>query len=102
MAELRHAITRRAEGTLLTVEGEIDISNARDMRRLLLQTLENSDRLALDIRDVASMDSSGIAALIETLSKAKASGKFFQVTGVSERVRLALKLLCIENMLVGG
>lgn len=101
MAELRHSLTRRTEDTLLTVEGEIDISNARDMRELLFRSLGNSDRLTLDIRKVASMDSSGIAALIETLNRAKTAGKLFEVKGVSDRVRLALKLLCIDHTLLG-
>jgi anti-sigma B factor antagonist len=100
LAELHHAITEQEGRTLLTVGGEIDMSNARDMRKLLLQTLEHAERLALDLRDVASMDSSGIAALIETLTRATAIGKSFRVTGVNERVRLALKLLCIERLLV--
>lgn len=102
MAELRHVITQGEGGTLLAVEGEIDISNARAMRALLLQTLEQGECLLLDLAAVASMDSSGIATLIEARAKAKASGKIFRVAAVSERVRLALKLLCIEQMLMGG
>ena len=91
------------DGTiLLTVEGEIDISNARAMRALLLQTLDRTASLALDLSAVASMDSSGIATLIEARTKAKAGGKSFRVAEVSERVRLALKLLCIDKMLMGG
>ena len=102
MAELRHAASRCENHVMLTVEGEIDISNARAMRALLLQTLEQAEQLTLDLRAVASMDSSGIATLIEARAKARECGKSFQVTGVSERVRMALKLLCIEQTLMGG
>lgn len=102
MSELRHVITEGDGATLLAVEGEIDISNARAMRVLLLQTLERAESLALDLGAVASMDSSGIATLIEARAKAKASGKSFRITAVSDRVRLALKLLCIEQMLMGA
>lgn len=102
MSELLHVITQDEGTTLLAIKGEIDISNARTMRALLLQTLEQADSLSLDLTAVASMDSSGIATLIEARAKAKASGKSFRVTAVSERVHLALKLLCIEQMLMGA
>lgn len=102
MSELRHYITQDEGLTRLTLEGEIDIANARALRVLLLQTLLQSESLSLDLTAVASMDSSGIATLIEARAKAKAIGKTFRVVAVSERVRLALKLLCIEQMLMGA
>lgn len=102
MAELSHVIVHGEGGALLSVEGEIDISNARAMRALLLQTLAETERLALDLRAVTSMDSSGIATLIEARAKAEDSGKMFQVKEVSERVRVALKLLCLDQLLMGG
>lgn len=102
MAELPHTITQRDGTTLLAVEGEIDVSNARAMRTLLLQTLAQVESLAVDLGGVVSMDSSGIATLIEARAEAKASGKSFRVAAASERVRLAFKLLCIEQMLMGN
>lgn len=101
MAELHHAIDRGQEGILLTVTGEIDMSNAREMRALLLQTLDGTERLTVDLQGVASMDSSGIAALMEALRRAEADGKSFRVAELSERVRLALRLLRIERLLTG-
>ncbi len=85
---------------MLTIAGEIDMSNARTVRDLLLSTLAASEHLRVDMAAVGSMDSSGIAALIETFNKARASGKDFGITHVSDRVHLALKLLCIEQMIL--
>lgn len=101
MTELRHVITHDEDGTRLCLEGEIDFANARDLRALLVQTLQQVESLLVDLTAVASMDSSGIGTLIEARAKALAIGKSFRVVAVSERVRLALKLLCIEQMLMG-
>lgn len=100
MAELCHAISTGETGTVLKVTGEIDISNARALRSLLLDTLDRSTALVVDLAAVASMDSSGIATLIDARSRARESGKSFHVAAVSERVGLALRLLCIEQMLM--
>jgi anti-anti-sigma factor len=87
---------------VLAVSGEIDISNARAMRALLLKVLAETHQLKLDLGAVASMDSSGIATIIEARAKALEEGKSLLVTDASDRVRMALRLLCIDKMLMGG
>lgn len=101
MSEFRHVLSETEGTALLAVEGEIDVSNARALRALLLETLGRAQSLGVDLTAVASMDSSGVATLIEARASAKASGKSFKVTAVSERVRVALKLLCLDKMLMG-
>lgn len=100
MSELRHTLAREDGHSRLALEGEIDISNTRALRALLGQALQQSGGLRLDLTAVVSMDSSGIATLIEARGNARRDGKAFQVIAVSERVRLALKLLCLEQMLM--
>ncbi len=102
MAELHHTITHSEECTTLAFQGEIDISNARALRTILLQTLDRASRLELDLQAVTSMDSSGIATLIEAHAKAGDSGKAFRVATAGDRVRMALKLLCLDTLLMGG
>lgn len=101
MAELNHTVVDDAGITTLTFTGEVDISNARALRTVLLQTLDRSSRLELDLQAVNSMDSSGIATLVEIRNKAEDLGKEFRVTATSERVQMALKLLCLDTLLMG-
>lgn len=100
MSELLHTLSRESETSRLILEGEVDISNTRVLRTLLCQALQQSDRLWVDLTDVLSMDSSGIATLIEAHGNARRDGKAFRVIAASERVRLALKLLCLEQLLM--
>ena len=102
MADLRHTVTHGDESTLLSFEGEIDISNSRAMRTILMQAVASTkQRLDLNLQAVSSMDSSAIATLIEAHAKAEDSGKSFRVTATSERVSMALKLLCLDSLLMG-
>ena len=95
-------MTHGEKSTLLSFEGEIDISNSRAMRTVLLQAVANTQqRLELNLQAVSSMDSSAIATLIEAHAKAEDSGKTFRVTAASERVSMALKLLCLDSLLMG-
>jgi anti-anti-sigma factor len=101
LAELKHTAIHDAGATTLAFTGEVDISNARALRTVLLQTLDQSSRLELDLQAVNSMDSSGIATLVEVRNKAEDQGKQFRVTATSDRVRMALKLLCLDTLLMG-
>ena len=102
MADLRHTVTHGDKNTLLAFEGEIDIANSRAMRTILLKAVaDTKQRLELNLQAVSSMDSSAIATLIEAHAKAEDSGKSFRVTAASERVLMALKLLCLDTLLMG-
>lgn len=101
MSELLHTLSRECGNSHLSLGGEIDISNTRMLRTLLCQVLQQSEGLWVDLTEVSSMDSSGIATLIEARGNAKRDGKPFRVIAASERVRLALKLLCLEQLLMG-
>jgi ABC-type transporter Mla MlaB component len=48
------------------------------------------------------MDSSGIATLVEVRNKAEDQGTAFRVTATSDRVRMALQLLCLDTLLMGN
>jgi len=100
LSELRHTLSPEVGHSRLALEGEIDISNTRALRALFSWALQQSEDLRVDLTAVVSMDSSGIATLIEARGNARREGKSFRVIAVSERVRLALKLLCLEQMLM--
>jgi anti-anti-sigma factor len=61
------------------VSGEVDMSNSRKLRETLLDLIQkrNLKKLVIDLSAVPSMDSSGIATLMEGLHEAK------KVDGVS-------------------
>src|SRR5207253_3134823 len=62
------------KGTLLAVEGQVDMHTSPELRTKLRETLERkSSPIVVDLTKVLFIDSSGLATLIEAL---QAVGKF--------------------------
>ncbi len=101
MAELAHQLVKTDGETRLTVEGEIDLSNSRDLRAVILAALADTRALAVDLSAVRYIDSSGVANLIEGFQKAKAQKKSFKVVDPSEPVRMVLRMARLETILLG-
>jgi anti-sigma B factor antagonist len=82
----------RSLTTIADVTGHIDLSNSPALRKTLLATLKDSDRLALNLAQVNYIDSSGIASLLEVLKEARRTGKKFVLFGLTTAVREVLQL----------
>jgi anti-sigma B factor antagonist len=80
------------ETTIADLRGSIDLGNSLVMRTRLFEAMAAASRLALNMSEVAYIDSSGIATLIEILKKARDSKKDFVLFGLSPRVNDVLKL----------
>lgn len=100
MASVAHRIERTEAETVLAFEGEIDLSNSKDVRGVILDALAKADALAVDLSGVQYMDSSGVANLIEGYQKARAGKKAYRVANPSEPVRLVLKMAKLDKILV--
>ena len=81
-------------------DGEIDMSNSKDVRGVILGALEKTSKLSVDLSKVSYMDSSGIANLIEGFQRARSSKKSFKVSDVSDSVRMVLKIARLEAILL--
>jgi anti-sigma B factor antagonist len=73
--------------------GRITIDSSPDLRETLLKQLASPGcrTLTIDFNDVAYVDTSGLAILVEILKAARAQGKEFQLTGLKERPRYLLE-----------
>ena len=100
MASLTHRLEESGNGSTLYFDGEIDLSNSKSVRVVILGALDNTQSLAVDLSKVSYMDSSGIANLIEGLQRARSSSKSFRVCEVSEPVRMVLRMAQLEKILV--
>lgn len=71
-APLSISAAREASRLIITLEGELDISNARTLYKALGQELEDSpDELIVDVSRLSFMDSSGIAALLQARNQVR-------------------------------
>jgi ABC-type transporter Mla MlaB component len=62
-------------GRRLSLEGELTVSNAADLRQGLLAALEQSDRLELDLDAVTAIDLAGLQLLCSAQRTAMAGEK---------------------------
>jgi len=75
------------------LKGRITIDSSPDLRETLLKQLASPGcrTLTIDFNEVAYVDTSGLAILVEILKAARAKGKEFQLTGLKERPRYLLE-----------
>lgn len=100
MAYLSHRLEDNGDGILLILQGEIDMSNSKDVRGVILGALETTSKLSVDLSGVDTMDSSGIAHLIEGYQRACTTQKTFKVTDASDSVRMVLRIARLETILL--
>jgi anti-anti-sigma factor len=76
------------------VSGEVDMSNSRQLRETLLDLIRKrgQKKLVVNLAGVPSMDSSGIATLMEGLHEAQKTGGEIILVGVHESLRGVLSL----------
>lgn len=76
------------------VTGEVDMSNSRKLRETLLDLIQKrkQKKLVINLATVPSMDSSGIATLMEGLHEVKKVDGEIILVGVHESLRGVLSL----------
>lgn len=76
--------------TVVTLSGEVDLSNSPILRKKLLESINTN--ILVDLSDVSYMDSSGLATLIEAMQKVNKNGRTFKLTGVKGAVKNILEI----------
>jgi anti-sigma B factor antagonist len=87
------------ETTVLTVTGELDVSNVRDLRRRMDDVLDRrSGTLILDLGALVHMDSSGLAELISANQRARLSGMRLVLAFDSPGLRRTIEVRGLDGM----
>jgi anti-sigma B factor antagonist len=84
--------------TVLDVYGEVDLSWSQEVRRQVLDALNNAPALAVLLSRVSYIDSSGIAALVEGFQQARARGLRFALVEPSAPVTSVLELARLDRV----
>jgi anti-sigma B factor antagonist len=91
-------------GDLIVVapEGEIDMTNAAVLREVLRKVVERktAGQIAVDMRDVTFLDSSGIGMLVAARRAAAAKGVVLALTDPNPIVRMTLDVANLTDLLV--
>ena len=85
---------------LVDVEGEVDVSNAAELRSALQEACENAVYgIDIDFSKVSYIDSTGIGVLVGFSHRAKAARLAFGISNVQPGVLRVLRLLGVEDEL---
>lgn len=93
-------LTATAESTVLAVDGEIDLSGSRRLRRRLAEEVGLAPRvLVLDLTGAAHCSARGLAVLLEATGDAREAGVLFAIVGCAPVVRRAVDALGLDAAL---
>jgi anti-sigma B factor antagonist len=85
--------TRIEKGTtIVDVVGQIDLGSSPALRKTLLESLNGTKSVAINLSAVKYIDSSGIASLVEVLRAARNSNKRLVLFGLTGAVLQVLQL----------
>ncbi len=86
--------------TLVTVVGEVDVSNAGELREAVDSALEVAPaEVSVDLAEVSYIDSTGIGVLVGAATRAQEAGVAFSVAHPQTNVKRVLGLLGVERQL---
>lgn len=84
---------------LLTVAGELDMSNSRELRRRVERAVRDGrTRIVIDLTGLTHMDSSGMAALIDAHQLAHERGGRLVLVIASESVRRTVEVRGLDRL----
>lgn len=78
--------------------GEIDLSNSQELRKMILAALKTDQTVNVDLANVDYIDSSGIASLVEGLQYSKSKNKSFKLINPSTQVAAILDLARLDKV----
>lgn len=92
-AEIRAVSEDHGSECRVLLSGRITIDSSPGLRALLLRRLgtPGCEILTADLGDVAYVDTSGIAILVEVLKAARNQGKLFHLSRLQDRPRFLLE-----------
>lgn len=86
------------ERYVVSVAGEVDISNADKLRDAIDLALEQpTERVELDFSQVAYIDSTGIGVLVGAAHRASERGRGLAITGAQPNVLRVVQLLGVDK-----
>jgi anti-sigma B factor antagonist len=93
-------ISVRESGAVQVVdlEGEVDLGTSPNLRRTLFDLLGKKPKLALNLKEMRYIDSSGIATLIEVHKGAQRLQSEFVLFGLSPAVQDAFRLTHVNRV----
>lgn len=95
---MEHHVRNELGYHIVTLSGEIDLETSPQARKILLDTVDQSTKLFIDMASVTYIDSSGIATLVEAFQRAKKKGAALAFICLNPAVVRVLALARLEKV----
>ena len=83
----------------ISIEGRINVDNSDDMRRKLSEILRSKPQtIKVDLSKVISMDSSGLATLLEATAIARRQNTRLILQGIRGQLRYMLEISRLDRL----
>lgn len=87
------------EVVVLELSGEIDINTSPEVRKAFDQLIKDQKKkILLNFAEVAYIDSSGLATLVEMLQRLKRIGGVLRLCNLSEKVKGLFEITKLEKL----
>lgn len=84
--------------TILQPSGHINAANAEEFQRQLTKTVASEPHAVLiDMKQVESLDSAGLMALVSALSLAQSLKRRFSLCGIAPSIRIIFELTQLDR-----
>ena len=91
--------TRSENGfTIIALSGEVDLHYSPKAREIILKCLGDENHVLIDLSEVAYIDSSGVASLVEGFQHARTHNLKFALIGVSDAAMQILQLSRLDKV----
>lgn len=91
-------VEKDGESGLISVEGEMNIYNANELKEALMKAVDGEGSVALDLSRVSEMDSSGLQIVLLAWRETDRKGVPFRLAGVSGPVEDVLSLFDLKRL----
>jgi len=89
-------IEKAGDRTVLAIGGDVDLAHSAALRAAIVSELDRGAGVLLDLRQVSFIDSSGIAALVQGLTRARERDLALALVGATEPVLRILRLTRLD------
>ena len=83
---------------VVKLSGEVDLHNSREVKKVLLQNLEDLFHLLVDFTELEYIDSSGMATLVEAFNLSKSKQLDFHIVGAKGAPLQVLQLTRLDSI----
>lgn len=82
-----------------SVNGDIDINSSPEVKRFFERIIASkAEKVLIDLKEVAYVDSSGLATIVEILKKMRVYGGKLKISNLSDKVRGLFEITRLDKL----